>query len=125
MRPVAQQPLLLAGIHRGWPCIIPTRSGRDDIATIHDRMPVVMPPVTLPAWLEDERAAPFVYEAARTLPLRNYRVVAAVGNIRFNTPECLAPYGSHASPPSYHSYRGVSVGTGLPGCQEDSARMPC
>ncbi len=100
IRPVAQHPLLLAGIHSGGACVILTRSARDDIAEIHDRMPVVMPPEMLPAWLEDIRAAPFVYDAARTLPLRSYRVAASVGNVRFNTPECLAPYVSHASPPS-------------------------
>ena len=91
IRPPDQRPLFLAGIQRRGECVILTRAAREDIAPIHDRMPVAMPIEMLSAWLEDDEAAVWVYEAALTLPLQSYRVAAAVGNVRYNSPECLEP----------------------------------
>ncbi len=89
IRPKANEPLLLAGIHCGGQCVVLTRAARPDLAFIHDRMPVAMPSDLLLPWLHDEESAPHVFAAALEVPLHAYRVSSSVGSPRFNTPACL------------------------------------
>ncbi len=91
IRPAGPKPLLLAGLYARGACVVLTRAAREDLAEIHHRMPVAMPHDLVEPWLEDERAAPHVFEATLSLRLRAYRVARSVGSPRFNTPACLEP----------------------------------
>jgi len=104
-------PLLLAGLYDAWS----PPDGGDTLETvsiltmdpmgtpmesIHDRMPVFLSEETAPAWLTASAQPPFetfvptVLKEARRVAkerLQIYEVSDLVGNIRNDTPECLAP----------------------------------
>ncbi len=91
IRTSSREPLLLAGLYAGGQCVILTRAARDDLAFIHDRMPVAMPREWISPYLQDLTAAFASFTAADALDLVYYPVTRRVGSPRFNTPECLEP----------------------------------
>mmetsp|Transcript_34855 Transcript_34855/g.81439 ORF Transcript_34855/g.81439 Transcript_34855/m.81439 type:complete len:338 (-) Transcript_34855:55-1068(-) len=105
-------PLLLAGLYDVWtppdggePLETVTILTMDPMGTpmesIHDRMPVFLSEQTAPAWLTSssakvsfEQYVDTVLKEAKRVALERlqiYEVADLVGNIRNDTPECLAP----------------------------------
>ena len=84
-------PLLLAGLYTGRQCVIMTRQARHDLAFIHHRMPVAMPPDMVEPFLQDTEAAYASFGAAETLDIQAYPVNRGVGRPSFNEPACLQP----------------------------------
>ncbi len=94
IRSEGDAPLLMAGIFENGTCAIMTRTARDDLAFIHDRMPVLMPRSLVGPYVSEIGALETAFEAANVLPLYSYTVTRRVGNPRFNGPECIASHGT-------------------------------
>ncbi len=84
-------PLLLAGLHTEDECVILTRSAQRDISYIHDRMPVVVNPDLMDAYLRQPDVACEVVGQEDLLDLEVYPVTKKIGNPAFNHPVCLEP----------------------------------
>ncbi len=108
-----EQLLLFAGLYEWWrnpeaadddpqkwllSTTILTRKATGELATIHDRMPVFLDPAFIDEWLDPsteggeellEEVAAVGDEVATTV--ENYEVDRAVGNVRNNSPELIAP----------------------------------
>ncbi len=100
-------PLLLAGLYEHWSerdvdnapvlttCTVVTTSPNEDLAEIHDRMPVVLEPKAVATWLNvtdhgpDERLA--LLTPARPGTLSHFAVSAAVGSVKNDGPQLIAP----------------------------------
>jgi putative SOS response-associated peptidase YedK len=90
MTPADGQPVAFAGVWARWgpdnllTCSIITMPAMDDLAMIHDRMPLLLPPERWSAWLDgppsDELLAPPPASLVAGLELRP--VSAAVGDVR-------------------------------------------
>lgn len=101
------EPLLLAGLYEHWrnpeveneeplaTCTIITTTPSDDMAQIHDRMPVVLTLDDVETWLNivdhpaDERALLLVPAASGTLT--HHAVSASVGSIKNEGPHLIEP----------------------------------
>lgn len=99
-----QRPLAFAGLYERWEsetgdvretCTILTTTANELMATIHDRMPVILAPQDYEAWLDpgnknlDRLQSLLVpYPAA---DMQMYSVSTIVNNPRHNTPECQQP----------------------------------
>ena len=95
--------LPMAGLHDVWKhpdgSLIPTytvitKVAQDDIDTIHNRMPVILPQKHLDEWLKTERfSVSIVLELANnTRPiLENYPVSSLVNSAKNNSPDCILP----------------------------------
>jgi putative SOS response-associated peptidase YedK len=75
-------------------CTILTTAANDSIASLHDRMPVILSPEAEPRWLEPTRSPERLHElldglAPAETALRP--VGPAVNDARYDGPECLAP----------------------------------
>lgn len=95
-----KKPFALAGLWECWngdgksieSCAIVTTTANELMATIHDRMPVIVHPADFDEWLAgdpDEAAAlmrPFEAEAMTAYP-----VSSIVNNARNEVPECVTP----------------------------------
>ena len=90
--------MLLGGIYERWgksdafidSFSIVTTEARGHIATLHDRMPIILPPGALLEWVFG--SAPQAMTLAMTLPepdLAFYAVSPDVGNVRNNRPELI------------------------------------
>lgn len=75
-----------------------TRAATGELAAIHDRMPVFLDPSFIDEWLDPsteggeellEEVAAVAEEVANSV--ENYEVDRAVGNVRNNSPELIAP----------------------------------
>jgi putative SOS response-associated peptidase YedK len=101
-------PLLFAGLFEHWrdhslgddapvvaTCTVITTTPNDDIDGIHDRMPVVLERGAIDLWLDtDEVHRELRHELLRPAPtgtLHHYGVSSAVGNVRNDGPELIAP----------------------------------
>lgn len=96
------QPFALAGLWEEWAppggqqldtCTIVTTAAGEDIAWIHDRMPVMLEPAQFGTWL-DTSAPPDAAEALLQPgagPLTAYPVSTRVGSVRNDDPQCIAP----------------------------------
>lgn len=84
-------PLLLAGLYRDGQCVILTRPVQEDIAFIHDRMPVVLDSEMIRAYLSTLESAFNLIELHSNIRLRTYPVNRKMGNPRYNSPACLIP----------------------------------
>ena len=75
-----------------------TRPAEGAIASMHDRMPVVLPRASYAAWLDrdaqDAEAAHRVLETHVGARLEGYRVSTAVGNVRADGPALIEPVES-------------------------------
>lgn len=100
-------PLALAGIWTVWrppdgpegtrvvSTAILTADAHGDLASIHHRMPVILPERLWETWLEaDEHEAPYLHETVLALPaprLRATPVSTRVNNVRNDGPELIEP----------------------------------
>ena len=65
-----------------------------EVARIHDRMPVALPPEAAEAWLDPDQPAPALLPLLRPLPagvLTATRVSPRVNQVRHEGPDCLLP----------------------------------
>jgi putative SOS response-associated peptidase YedK len=78
-----------------WTCTIITQQATDLLGEIHDRNPVVVPPQLRAEWLDcstaDADVAPALLSRIPEARLEPYVVGPAVGNVRNNGPELIAP----------------------------------
>lgn len=75
-------------------CTILTGEPNELMATIHNRMPIVVEPADFDLWLDATAPLPAVQSVLRQYPaakLRAYRVSKLVNNVRNDVPACLAP----------------------------------
>ncbi len=84
-------PLLLAGLYTENECVILTRSAQRDISVIHDRMPVVVNPDMMDAYLNQSNTAYEIIGQENFLDLEVYPVTREIGNTALNHPICLKP----------------------------------
>jgi putative SOS response-associated peptidase YedK len=93
-------PLALAGIWAegtdGTPATFAliTTEACPEVARIHDRMPVALPPEAVEAWLDPAPSAAELLPLLRPLPagvLGATRVSTRVNQVRHDAPDCLAP----------------------------------
>jgi putative SOS response-associated peptidase YedK len=104
-------PLAFAGLWESWrdpagevlrTFTIATTAANDDMAALHDRMPVILEPDDWPVWLGEEAGdhAELLRPAAPGT-VRLWAVSRAVNNVRNNGPELLDRVDDpHAPPPS-------------------------
>ena len=102
------EPLLFAGLYEFWrdpgdpedaaplaTCTIITTTPSDDLDEIHDRMPVILEHGDVETWLNvhdhgcDERVG--LLRAAPTGTLSHYGVDSAIGSVKNDGPELIAP----------------------------------
>ncbi|MDE3031985.1 MAG: SOS response-associated peptidase [Acidobacteriota bacterium] len=107
------QPLLFAGLYEFWrdpgapedtarvqSCTIITTTPSEDMDDLHDRMPVILESADVETWLEvsdhgpDERQ--LLLHPARRGTLAHHGVDSAVGSVRNDGPELIAPIGPSA-----------------------------
>jgi putative SOS response-associated peptidase YedK len=75
-------------------CTILTTAANPAIASLHDRMPVILDPGAESAWLDLSTPRSELREILRGLPAESTAVAAvgvAVNDARYDGPECLAP----------------------------------
>lgn len=98
-------PLLLAGVWDRWhdeleSCAILTTSANAQMAPIHDRMPCILEPHEVAAWLDpgqdDAARAQALLHPAGDGVLAIHRVSARVGNARVDDPSLLEPVAGDA-----------------------------
>jgi putative SOS response-associated peptidase YedK len=100
LTPVGGMPLAFAGLwSAGGPdglltCAIVTTAALGQLARVHDRMPLILPPERWPSWLAgggepDEELRPLPPAALAAIEVR--AVAPDVGNVRNNGPELVEP----------------------------------
>ncbi len=101
-------PLALAGLWAGWrdpdtdevrrTFTIVTTTASEQISSLHDRMPVVIPPDAWATWLDPAPADPAELNGllvpAEDLPLDVYPVVRLVNNVRTDGPDLIQRLGA-------------------------------
>ena len=100
-----ETPMTFAGLWERWEdpesgeevrsCTILTTEANGFMAEIHHRMPVILTPAEFQVWLAGDAAS--VLKACNDNLLATHRVNAAVGNVRNNGPELIAPSEQSAS----------------------------
>jgi putative SOS response-associated peptidase YedK len=71
---------------------IVTQAAAGEVAQLHDRMPLILPPALLHDWLHGDAAAAVAIAASAPVPdLAFHRVAAAVGNVRNQGPGLIEP----------------------------------
>jgi putative SOS response-associated peptidase YedK len=110
LHPADQGMIALAGLYEWWwppaatengpvepllSAVIITRAATDTLGTIHDRMPLVLPPELWAAWLDPSQTAlTYVRDLIESVPdpaLRPRQVGRAVGSVRNNGPALIEP----------------------------------
>ena len=113
VRPRAGGPIAFAGLWEAWmgpngeemetAAIVTTRANRT-LASIHDRMPVVIPPDAFDFWLDhrrvDAETAAALIAPAREDLLEAYEVSAAVNRVANDSAELIAPATTAADRPT-------------------------
>lgn len=98
--PRESPPLALAGLWEEGPEDAPatfaliTTEACAEVARIHDRMPVALPPEAAEAWLDPDQPTPALLPLLRPLPagvLAATRVSPRVNQVRHEGPDCLLP----------------------------------
>jgi putative SOS response-associated peptidase YedK len=100
------EPLALAGIWEGWRgpdgevlrsfAVLTTAANRT-MALLHERMPVILERDSWPVWLGEAQGDPsHLLTAADESVLRMWKVDKAVGNVRNDRPDLLAPLSAAA-----------------------------
>lgn len=95
-------PLAMAGLYEVWrppegellwTCTVLTTQAADDHGEIHDRTPVLVDRAHWPGWLDPQRPDPGAQLLVPATPgvLDAWPVAPAVGNVRNNGPELVAP----------------------------------
>jgi putative SOS response-associated peptidase YedK len=73
-------------------CTILTTAANSAIASLHDRMPVILPRGAEESWLEPATPRPELHDLLAGLPAESTRLRAvgsAVNDVRYDGPECL------------------------------------
>ena len=83
--------LFMAGIYEAGTCAILTRDARDDLAHIHDRMPVLLPRSMVLHYADGTDDGESAFTAAELLPLYAFPVTKKVGNYRYGGRDCMEP----------------------------------
>lgn len=124
------RPLALAGLWAGWrdpaadrvvrTFTIVTSRPNDQMAGLHDRMPVIVPESSWAAWLdpslEDPAELHGLFEPSDEIGLRIWPVSTLVNNVRNDGPELFAEIDPAADPGSNHaSAAPAGLFDGLPG----------
>jgi putative SOS response-associated peptidase YedK len=115
VRPRDGGPIAYAGLWETWmgpngeeqetAAIVTTTASRD-IAHLHDRMPVIVPPEAFDLWLDcrnvDEVTAAALFVPSPPGRLEAYEVSPAVNRAENDTPDLIAPYSvdTEAPPPA-------------------------
>ena len=101
------RPFAFAGLWERWrgpgdppdellSCTLLTCAPNELVATIHDRMPVILPPAAYEPWLDPEQQDPAALQALLApYPAEEmiaYPVGTGVNNPRFDDPSLIAPY---------------------------------
>jgi putative SOS response-associated peptidase YedK len=98
----------LAGVWERWTspdgeivesCAILTQPAREPVASIHDRMPLILEPAAWDAWLDRQRTDPEAIESLLSQPtpeLFAYAVSAHVNDPRNDDPGCIETAGAPA-----------------------------
>lgn len=102
----APNPLVLAGLWESWQppeptaepvltCSILTTAANNDIAPIHDRMPVIIPTEHHATWLNDSTDTQQLSQLTQPSAngtLSRYHVSTAVNKATFDSPQCIVPF---------------------------------
>ena len=107
-----RSPLAMAGLYevwspgegeRLWTCTIITTSAPDELGKIHDRTPLLVPPADWARWLDPEIPDPGQGLLVPGVPgvLDAWPVSPAVGNVRANGPELVAPLAERDTQPLF------------------------
>jgi putative SOS response-associated peptidase YedK len=112
VRPKHGGPIAYAGLWESWmgrngeemeTAAIVTTSASRDIAHLHDRMPVIVPPDAFDFWLDcsnvDAITAAALFVPTQPGALEAYEVSPAVNSADNDSPELIAPYSADAVPP--------------------------
>jgi len=100
VRPRATEPWLFAGLWRPWPkggagLAILTVAASSEVATLHDRMPLVLKLDRLDAWLDPRRRRPDELEvdlsSEAETDLEVIPVSKRVSSVEHDDPECIEP----------------------------------
>ncbi|MGD9688309.1 MAG: SOS response-associated peptidase family protein [Phycisphaerales bacterium] len=101
------KPMLFAGLlslHKGMPTMaILTTSASEEIAPIHDRMPVVLEPEEAPAWLDPDSPPERIQalmDPAAAGTLVSHAVSPRVNSPRNNAPDLIEPAREPEAPPT-------------------------
>ena len=103
-------PLAMAGLYevwspldgeRLWTCTVITTSAPDELGEIHDRTPLLVQPADWARWLDPELDDPGQDLLVPAVPgvLDAWPVSPAVGNVRNDGPELVAPLPPPGEPP--------------------------
>ena len=103
-------PLAMAGLYevwappegdRLWTCTVITTSAPDELGEIHDRTPLLVPPGDWDRWLDPELEDPGQGLLVPGVPgvLDAWPVSPAVGNVRNDGPELVAPLAEEPAEP--------------------------
>ena len=87
------QPFAFAGLASGGTCTILTCAPNDAMHPIHDRMPVILEPVDLDAWLDPGNADPSTVLRPWPRKLDICEVSTRVNNPAYDAADCLDPVG--------------------------------
>lgn len=102
-RPLEGPLLALAGLYEEWrgeggeiieSCTVLTTAANVDLEGIHHRMPVILEPTALDAWLDPGSEMDALREMMHPAPsgtLEGRPVTRLVNNARFDDPQCLLP----------------------------------
>ncbi len=98
------EPFAFAGLYETWKsptgevilsCTIITTTPNELMATIHNRMPVILSPDTESLWLDQSLDDPLFLQQLLspylTEAMDAYQVSSLVNSPRFDTPDCIAP----------------------------------
>jgi putative SOS response-associated peptidase YedK len=110
LRPLDGEPLALAGVWEHWQdadgnelesCSILVQAANSQVATVHERMPVVIAPASFDLWLDIRAQKPQPLEtllAAQAVPtLRIYPVSRAVNSPSNDAADLLEPLPDHGA----------------------------
>lgn len=112
-RDVGREPFAFAGLWEHWDsaegdsiesCTIITTAANALLATIHERMPVILPAEQYDQWLDPTRSGDEVRSLLQPYPpdaMRGYPVSPQVNSPRHDAPDCVHPdHGSRSLLPS-------------------------
>lgn len=109
------QPMTFAGVWEHWidpvsgerleSATILVRQASAPVAAVHDRMPVILDAARWSDWLDpghqDKTALTALLQPDPTQALLGYPVARALGQMRFDSPQCLTPQGPPIDPAVY------------------------
>src|SRR6185312_9802853 len=111
VRPKGGGPIAFAGIWETWmgpngeemeTAAIVTTQANAEMAAVHHRAPVIVPPEQFDLWLDcanvDEQTATALIAPAPQGSMEVYEISPAVNRVANDVPELIAPYSAEAMP---------------------------